>query len=330
MQNSIISRLKVLANLDIAEKRLPQDGRVQITIDSKNVDLRVSSFPTIHGENIVIRILDKSMGILSIDNLGFQPEMIKKIRESISLPNGIILVTGPTGSGKTTTLYSFLNEINREDQNIMTLEDPVEYQIKGIRQAHVDVKSGLTFNTGLRSILRQDPDVIMIGEIRDLETAEISIQAALTGHLVFSTLHTNDAPSTITRLIDMGIEPFLVSSSIAAIIAQRLIRKLCPACKKEYKPNPALLTRLNLPPEDLTFYEEKGCDKCRNTGFKGRLAIYELMVPTPSIRQMVNEKKSNLEIEKVIKTEGFKNLRQDGIDKVMMGITSVTEVLRST
>lgn len=330
LQAAIVSRLKVLANLDIAEKRLPQDGRVQISVDSKIVDLRVSSFPTIYGENLVIRILDKSLGILSIEKLGIQQEMLRQLKEIITKPNGIILVTGPTGSGKTTTLYSFLSEVNREDKNIMTLEDPVEYQLKGIRQAHVDVKAGLTFGVGLRSILRQDPDIIMIGEIRDLETAQISIQSSLTGHLVFSTLHTNDSPSSITRLIDMGIEPFLVSSSVEGIISQRLIRKLCDSCKNPYIPQGSVVTKIGLPPGDYTFYEEKGCDKCRGTGFKGRLGIFEVFIPTPAIRQIINERKSAGEIEKAARLEGFKDLRSDGSDKVIMGLTSVTEILRVT
>ena len=330
LQNAIISRLKVLANLDIAEKRLPQDGRVQISVDSKIVDLRLSTFPTIFGENIVIRILDKSLGILSLEKLGMQQEMLRLVREIISKPNGIILVTGPTGSGKTTTLYSFLNEVNREDKNIMTLEDPVEYQIKGIRQAHVDVKAGLSFGLGLRSILRQDPDIIMIGEIRDLETAQISIQSSLTGHLVFSTLHTNDSPSSVTRLIDMGIEPFLVSSSLEGIISQRLVRKLCDACKSPYTPQPSVISRLGLPSGEYTFYEEKGCDKCRGTGFKGRIGIYEIFIPSSLVRQAINERQSAGEIEKVARAEGFKDLKSDGADKVIMGMTSVTEILRVT
>ncbi|OVE73508.1 hypothetical protein BVX93_01455 [bacterium B13(2017)] len=330
LQGAILSRLKVLANLDIAEKRLPQDGRVQISNESKKVDLRISSFPTVFGENIVIRILDKSLGILSMDKLGIQEKMLLKIKEVINIPNGIILVTGPTGSGKTTTLYSFLNEINSDDKNIMTMEDPVEYQIKGIRQAQVDVKAGLTFNLGLRSILRQDPDIIMIGEIRDLETAEIAIQSALTGHLVFSTLHTNDAASTVTRLIDMGIEPFLISSSISGIIAQKLIRKLCDFCKEPYKPTESLLNRINIEQNDYTFYKEIGCDKCKNTGYRGRVGVYELFTPSSSIRQMINEKKSAHEIEMEIKKQGFINKRMDGINKVILGITSITEVLKDT
>lgn len=330
LQGSIISRLKVLANLDIAEKRLPQDGRVQIMIDSKIVDLRVSSFPTIFGENVVMRILDKSMGILSVEKLGMQPEMLRAVREVLNLPNGIILVTGPTGSGKTTSLYGFLNEVNREDRNIMTMEDPVEYQIKGIRQAQVDVKAGFKFDVGLRSILRQDPDVIMIGEIRDLETAEIAIQASLTGHLVFSTLHTNDAPSSINRLVDMGMEPFLVSSSLAGIVSQRLVRKLCDACKKTYAPNEALIAKLGLPSGDYTFYEENGCDKCRGTGYRGRVGIFELLVISHSIRQLINERRSAGEIEKAARMEGFRDMKYDGAEKIVMGITSVTEILRAT
>jgi type IV pilus assembly protein PilB len=330
LRASITSRLKVLANLDIAEKRLPQDGRVQIIVGSKTVDLRVSSFPTIYGENIVIRILDKSSGILTLEKLGLTPERLQALRDLITIPTGIILVTGPTGSGKTTTLYAFLNELNREDKNIMTLEDPVEYRIAGIRQANVDVKANLTFQVGLRSVMRQDPDIIMIGEIRDRETAEISIQAALTGHLVLSTLHTNDSPSAVARLIDMGIEPFLVSSSLEGVIAQRLVRKLCDHCKKPYTPSAALLARIGLPEKAYTFYEEAGCEKCRNTGFKGRIGIYEVFVPTPEIKHMINEKKSSGEIAEYARLKGFKELKWDGIDKIINGITSVTEVLRAT
>ena len=330
LQNAILSRLKVIANLDIAEKRLPQDGRVQLDINDKRVDLRVSTFPTIHGENVVIRILDTSSGILSLDRLGMNEKMLKESIELVQRPNGIILVTGPTGSGKTTTLYAFLSSINSEDKNIMTMEDPVEYRIQGIRQANVDVKSGLTFQGGLRSIMRQDPDVIMIGEIRDKETAEISIQSALTGHLVLSTLHTNDSASTIARLIDMGIEPFLISTSINGVLSQRLIRKLCDACKKSYTPPESLLSDLGLSPGDYTFYEETGCDDCRKTGFKGRMGIYELFIPTPEIKQMINNKPTSGELEKAARQTGFVNLRQDALNRVTAGTTSVSELLRLT
>lgn len=327
LKAAIISRLKVLANLDIAEKRLPQDGRVQIKIDKKWIDLRVSTFPTIHGENVVLRILDKSTGILPVEKVGFNPAMQSAILELIRKPNGIILVTGPTGSGKTTTLYSFLSDINQTDKNIMTLEDPVEYQLEGIRQSHVDVKAGLTFQSGLRSILRQDPDVIMIGEIRDIETAEIAIQSALTGHLVFSTLHTNDAASTIARLIDMGIEPFLISSSLAGVLSQRLVRKLCPDCKQPTEVSEAILSRYNLS-GDGHYFENKGCDACRE-GFKGRLAIYELLIPDEKIRSLINEKASAGQILKSAVAEGHRTLVLDGIDKVNQGLTTFTEIFRT-
>ncbi len=331
LESAIISRIKVMCNMNIAEKRLPQDGRVRIKVGNKNVDLRVSSFPTIYGENIVIRILDKSNMMLDINQLGLSEEDLKIINNIIRLPNGVILVTGPTGSGKTTTLYAFLTTINSPDKNIITMEDPVEYRIPGIRQSQVDVKAGLTFSVGLRSIVRQDPDVILIGEIRDIETAEIAIQSALTGHLVFSTLHTNDAPSAATRLIDMGIEPFLISSSLRCVVAQRLVRLLCPKCKEPYTPDIDILQKLKLPPDrNYTFYKEKGCEECKNTGFKGRVGIFEIMQISDKIRELIVRKESANAIRERAISEGMKTLRDDGIRRVIAGDTSLSEVFRLT
>ena len=293
--------------------------------------MRVSSFPTIYGENIVIRILDRSNVLMNIKQLGLSEESIKVLDEIIRSPNGVILVTGPTGSGKTTTLYAFLSTINSPDKNILTMEDPVEYRLPGVRQSQVDVKAGLTFAVGLRSIVRQDPDVILIGEIRDLETAEISIQSALTGHLVFSTLHTNDAPSAATRLIDMGVEPFLISSSLKCVVAQRLVRLLCNKCKEPYKPEVSILEKLGLPSNSsYTFFREKGCEECKNTGFKGRIGIFEIMTVNDEIKEMIVRKESSNKIMKACIDNGMKTLRQDGIRKILSGETSLSEVLRLT
>jgi len=331
LESAIISRIKVMCNMNIAEKRLPQDGRIRIKVGNKNVDLRVSSFPTIYGENIVIRILDKSNMMLDMEQLGLSEKSLNTLKEIINLPNGVILVTGPTGSGKTTTLYAFLTAINSPDKNIITMEDPVEYRIPGVRQSQVDVKAGLTFAVGLRSIVRQDPDVILIGEIRDIETAEIAIQSALTGHLVFSTLHTNDAPSAATRLIDMGIEPFLISSSLRCVVAQRLVRLLCNKCKEPYTPDIDLLQKLNLPPtKTYTFYREKGCDECKNTGFKGRKGIFEIMLINDEIRELIVKKESANKIKQAAISGGMKTLRDDGIRRVINGETSLSEVFRIT
>ncbi|MCX5715347.1 MAG: ATPase, T2SS/T4P/T4SS family, partial [Candidatus Omnitrophica bacterium] len=276
LSSAIISRIKVMAHMDISEKRKPQDGRIQLKLENKNIDLRVSSFPTIYGENIVIRILDKTSVLLGMGDLGFEAEDLKAFEKIIKRPYGIVLVTGPTGSGKTTTLYAALSTINSADKNIITIEDPVEYQIPMIRQTQVNPKAGLTFATGLRSILRQDPDIIMVGEIRDKETAEIAIQAALTGHLVLSTLHTNDAVGALTRLVDMGIEPFLVAGSIAGVIAQRLVRTICKNCKEEYPVSAAMFKSLGAPETDKTrLYRGKGCKDCKSSGYKGRAAIFE-------------------------------------------------------
>jgi type II secretory ATPase GspE/PulE/Tfp pilus assembly ATPase PilB-like protein len=331
-QAAVISRIKIMANMDIAEKRLPQDGRVRLNAAGRDVDLRLSTFPTIHGENVVIRILDRSGGLLKLGQLGFSSHTAEAFAQLIRRPHGIILVTGPTGSGKTTTLYAALSEINTKDKNIITLEDPVEYELANVRQSQVNPKAGLTFAAGLRSIVRQDPNVIMIGEIRDKETADIAIHAALTGHLVFSTLHTNDAPSAVTRLIDMGVEPFLAASSIIGILAQRLMRTLCSHCKKEYTPSKELLASFagaGLKPAPA-FYKETGCAKCKQRGFTGRTGIYELLIPNDRIRDLITRKASSSVLrEEAVKT-GMGTLRESGLEKVRAGVTSVSELLRVT
>ncbi len=330
---AVISRIKIMADMDIAEKRLPQDGRIRMKTGNREVDLRVSTFPSIYGENMVIRILDRSSGLLRIEDLGFSPQNMEDFRKLIRKSYGMILVTGPTGSGKTTALYAAISELNSAEKNIITLEDPVEYEIANIRQSQINVKAGLTFALGLRSIVRQDPDIIMIGEIRDKETADIAIHAALTGHLVISTLHTNDAPSAAARLIDMGVEPFLVSSSIIGILAQRLIRTLCPACKQKYTPSKELLEQLEYkgPTEGLVFYKEAGCAKCKHYGYSGRSGVYELLLPNERIRDLITKKATASAIlEEAQKSANMKTLRQAGIEKVIKGTTSVSEILRVT
>ncbi|MCD6569329.1 MAG: type II secretion system ATPase GspE [Deltaproteobacteria bacterium] len=334
IQSAVISRIKVMASLNIAEKRLPQDGRIGIKLGDHSVDLRISTVPTVFGERLVMRILDKSSVLMGLEDLGFYPDDLSIISKLIKQEHGIILVTGPTGSGKTTTLYSILSRINSPDKNILTIEDPIEYQLKGIGQIPVNPKVGLTFASGLRSIVRQDPDVILVGEIRDLETAEIAIHAALTGHLVFSTLHTNDSVSAITRLIDMGIEPFLVSSSVNAILAQRLVRKICLKCKQEYYPEIETLSEVGLSKEMLGevgyLYRGSGCEECLETGYKGRTGIYEILMMSDSIKSIIlKTSDSNLIKRQAIK-EGLHSLREDGAGKVKDGITTVEEVLRVT
>jgi len=331
LQSAIISRIKIMANLDIAERRIPQDGRFSLKMEGKEVDVRVSCIPTIYGENVVLRLLDAASAVLSLEQLGFSKGMLEKFNKLISRPHGIILVTGPTGSGKTTTLYASLDKINTVEKNIITIEDPVEYKLAGIRQMQVEAKVDLTFANGLRSILRQDPNIIMVGEIRDLETAEIAIQAALTGHLVFSTLHTNDAPGAITRLIDMGLEPFLASSSVIGVLAQRLVRKICPACKEKHAPTKEALEDIGLSgDEKINFYSGKGCPKCMNTGYKGRIGIYELMIPDEKIHNAIVAKAPTEEIRKLARAAGMITLMEDGIEKIREGVTSVEEVLRVT
>ncbi len=330
-QNSIISRIKIMAGLNIAEKRLPQDGRIRIKIAGKDIDIRVSTIPTAFGESVVMRLLDKSAVLLDLNSLGLQGKQLDWMNELIGKSHGIILVTGPTGSGKTTTLYAALSKINTKDIKIITIEDPVEYQIAGINQVQVNPKIELTFAAGLRAFLRQDPDVIMVGEIRDRETAEIAVQAALTGHLVISTLHTNDAPATVTRLIDMGIEPFLVSSSIIGIVAQRLIRTVCHDCAKKYTPTAEELTKIGLTPEDLKgrqLYKAVGCPNCLETGYSGRRAIYEFMLMNDVIRAEIMKGSDASTIKKVASAEGMTTLMGDAANKVMQGMTTVEEVLR--
>ena len=331
LQASIIARLKIMAGLNIAEKRLPQDGRFAIRTAGKDVDLRVSVLPTSHGERVVLRLLEKENRLLNLSEMGFSKERLSVIQQLIQLAHGIILVTGPTGSGKTTTLYAALSQINAPDKNIITVEDPVEYQLLGVGQMQVNPKINLTFATGLRSILRQDPDVIMIGEIRDRETAEIAIHASLTGHLVFSTLHTNDAASAATRLIDMGIEPFLVASSVVAVLAQRLLRKICPDCKRPYKPSTEELDRLELEPDSkIMLYRGAGCAACSQTGYRGRTGIFELMVLDDDIRRLIGGKADSTAIKQAAVAKGMVTLKQEGADRVIQGHTTVEEVMRIT
>lgn len=332
-QSGLITRVKIMARLNISEKRLPQDGNIAVKIAGNDVDFRVSTLPSVHGESVVLRILDKRSQVLSLDNSGFLQKDLLAMRKLIRKKHGILLVTGPTGSGKTTTLYSALTEINSPDVKIITEEDPVEYQLKGINQIHINSKIGLTFAHGLRSILRQDPDIIMIGEIRDKETAEIAINASLTGHLVFSTLHTNDAPTAFTRLIDMGIEPFLISSTVIGILAQRLVRKLCPHCREAYKPDNIVLEEMGLDPaeyHDQSFYKPVGCDKCLNTGYIGRLGIFELLPMDDAVRKAVISHADATDIRKIASANGMLSLREDGALKAIKGLTSPEEVLIKT
>jgi len=329
LQSPVISRVKLLSGMDIAENRKPQDGRVRLKLENKNLDIRVSTFPTVHGENVVMRLLDKSAVLLGPRELGFSEETLKTFDKIIRNPHGIMLVTGPTGSGKTTTLYAALTSISSMEKNIITIEDPVEFELPLIRQTQVNIKAGITFANGLRSILRQDPDIIMVGEIRDLETGEIAIQAALTGHLVLSTLHTNDAPAALTRLIDMGIEPFLISSSVTGILAQRLVRLICDNCKEKYIPPDTLLEELGLK-KGGEFYRGRGCEKCKNTGFMGRAGIFELLVVNEEIRKMINQKMSAGQIKRKATESGMKSLREDGLVKAARGLTTLDEILRVT
>jgi type II secretion system protein E len=332
-QAAIISRLKIMARLNIAERRLPQDGRIQLKVAGREVDVRVSVIPMIHGEGIVLRLLDKGGMEFSLSKLGMEDDLYKTFQELIRLPHGIILVTGPTGSGKSTTLYSALLEIKDEETKIITTEDPVEYQLEGINQIQVHPKIGLTFANSLRSILRHDPDIILVGEVRDLETAENAIQASLTGHLVFSTLHTNDAAGAYTRLIDMGVEPFLVSSTVEAVMAQRLVRTLCPHCKEPYRPQGDELPSdfpIEQLPREVPLYRPTGCRACRHVGFSGRVGIFELMVTTEKIRELAQQRSSSWNIEQTALQQGMRTLRQDGWRKVLAGKTTVDEVARVT
>ncbi len=326
----VVARIKVMADMNIAEKRLPQDGRTAMDVRGRPIDLRVASLPTIHGEKIVLRILDKSSSLMSLEELGFNPQAMELYRKSFVKPYGTILVTGPTGSGKTTTLYATLNVLNTIEKNIITVEDPVEYRLPLINQVQVHYKAGLTFAAALRSILRCDPDIVMIGEIRDPESAQIAIESALTGHLVLSTLHTNDAPSALTRLLEMGIEPFLIASAVDCVSAQRLARRLCERCKEPYQPDLQYLENIGFPLDDgvETLYRPVGCPACNNTGFKGRIGLFEVLAVSEQIERLVARNAPHVEIAEQAKAEGMQTLREDGFMKVKQGITSLEEVLR--
>jgi general secretion pathway protein E len=330
LQAAIISRVKIMAKLNIAERRLPQDGRIRLKFEDKEIDLRVSTIPVLHGESVVMRILDREVIVVDLDRLGFPPAVLASFNQLITRPNGILLVTGPTGSGKTTTLYGALDRINSPEKKIITVEDPVEYQIKGINQIQIKPKIGLNFATTLRHIVRQDPDVIMIGEVRDLETAEIAIQSALTGHLVFSTLHTNDAPSAVTRLLDLGVEPFLLSSTVRGILAQRLVRVICPDCREpDRSANPGQLAALGAK-RGAKVYRGRGCEKCAHTGFYGRTGIFELLVISDKIRRIITKDTDSGVLREAAVAEGMRTLVEDGAAKVFAGITTFSEVFRVT
>ncbi|OGP57816.1 MAG: type II secretion system protein GspE [Deltaproteobacteria bacterium RBG_13_52_11b] len=333
LQSAIISRVKIMAKMNIAERRLPQDGRIMVKVKGKEIDFRVSTVPTIHGESVVLRILDKTSIVLDIEKLGFPHDILADFDQCIKNPHGILLVTGPTGSGKTTTLYCALEKINSPDKKIVTVEDPVEYQLRGVNQIQVKPAIGLTFANALRSIVRQDPDVILIGEIRDAETAEIAIHSALTGHLVFSTLHTNDAASAITRLIDMGIEDYLLTSTLVGILAQRLVRVICPFCQEEFAYDDALLKQLGVPPEEasrIKMVKPRGCAECGFTGYRGRTGIFEFLKVTDEIRALILQRKDSQMLKELARQRGMRTLRQDGWLRVKEGITTVQELLRVT
>lgn len=334
MQSGVLSRVKIMADLDIAERRVPQDGRIGLMVGSKPIDMRVASLPTVYGEKIVLRLLDRANVMLKLEDLGFSLRSLARYEKSFSKPYGAILVTGPTGSGKSTTLYATLNILNTPAKNIITVEDPVEYRLAGINQVQTNVKAGLTFAKGLKSILRCDPDIVMIGEIRDRETAMIAVESALTGHLVLSTLHTNDAPGALSRLTEMGVEPFLTASAVDCVLAQRLARTLCESCREEYQPTQEMLRRSDFPQEavedweNVKLYKAIGCPRCNGTGYKGRLGIYEVMVVTEAIERLTVERKSADEISRVAQAEGMTSLREDGIEKVLQGRTTIEEIAR--
>lgn len=328
LHEQVVSRIKVLANLNVAEKRIPQDGKIAVKVGKRHLDIRVSVVPTVFGERVVLRLLEKGGKILRLEDLGLWEEDLLKLKRLSQKPYGIVLATGPTGSGKSTTLYAIIMEIKSPKKNIITIEDPPEYQIEGVSQIQVNPKVGLTFATGLRAILRQDPDVIMVGEIRDSETAEIAVQSALTGHLVLSTLHTNDAPSAITRLFDLGIEPFLIASALEGVIAQRLVRKICPHCKEEYRPSKEELKELGLS-GDHTFYRGRGCEQCMGTGYRGRTGIFEVLEVDEEIKKLIVKTQSATDIRNFARARGFKSMLEDGIRKVLSGITTPEEVLRA-
>ena len=332
LQPAVVSRVKILSDLDIADSRLPKDGRFRFTTDDHEVDVRVSTFPTIYGENVVLRILDKGGGLMRLEDLGFSDEMLAQYRRVIARPYGLILVTGPTGSGKTTTLYATLGILNTAEKNIITIEDPVEYNLKMVRQSQVNPKAGLTFASGIRSILRQDPDVIMVGEVRDLETSQTAVQAALTGHLVLTTLHTNDAVGAITRLLDMGVEPFLIASAVIGVLAQRLVRAICPRCKEGYAASPQLRALLGIREGGAapTVYRGRGCQFCRDSGYRGRVGIFEFLTMSDPLRELVLSRASAADLKRAALHGGMKDLRIDGIRKAAQGVTSIEEVLRVT
>jgi type IV pilus assembly protein PilB len=333
LAQAITSRVKVMSQLNIAETRLPQDGRIQITIGGNPIDMRVSTLPTLFGESVVLRVLDKSVISLDLDRIGLRDDELKQLRGLIDKPHGIVLVTGPTGSGKTTTLYSALNEANDIGIKILTAEDPVEYDLPGIIQVEVNEAIGVTFARCLRHFLRQDPDKILVGEIRDLETGEIAIRASLTGHLVFSTLHTNDAPSAVTRLLDMGVEPYLIAATIEAIVGQRLVRTICVHCKEKYEPSEDMLMQLNLTKEDVrdkSFFYGKGCDKCNNTGYTGRTAVFEIMTMSDRIRELLTQRASTSAIRQIAREQGMRTMRESGLLKIFDGVSTIEEVVRET
>src|SRR4051812_1918982 len=330
---AISSRIKVMSNLDIAERRMPQDGRIELNVGGNPVDLRVSILPTMFGESVVIRVLDRTVVSLDLEKVGLESRMLAEFREMIHKPNGIVLVTGPTGAGKTTTLYSALNELNQITDKIITTEDPVEYEIDGIVQAPINSEIGLTFAAALRAILRQDPDIILVGEIRDLETAQIAVQASLTGHMVFSTLHTNDAPSSVTRMRDMGLEPFLITATLQGILAQRLVRKICTGCRTQYDPPVDQILELGLRPEEakgMKFYYGAGCDKCNNLGFKGRSGIFEQIVMTDELRDLVSNGASTDQLRNAMRAMGARGLREAGLEALTNGVTTIDEIVRET
>lgn len=326
---ALVARVKIMANMNIAERRLPQDGRILMKMAAKELDLRVSTFPAIFGEKVVVRLLDKEqLKSFTLDNLGFSPRNLETFRNLLHSSYGMVLLTGPTGSGKTTTLYAALSYLNDVEKNIVTVEDPVEYVLEGINQAQVNVKAGATFATYLRSILRQDPNIIMVGEIRDLETAQVAIQAATTGHLVLSTLHTNDAPGALTRLIDMGVEPFMVASSVLGVVAQRLVRRICPRCREPYQPSEAELAFIGRERVETPLFRGRGCEHCRHTGYRGRIAVHEVLVVSPTLQRLVLNKVSAEEIRQVALQEGMVSLKDDAVEKSLQGITTVAEVIR--
>lgn len=328
LHESVISRIKVLANLDVAERRVPQDGKIRVRIGKRDLDIRVSIVPTTFGERAVLRLLDRSGSMLTLEELGLSLQDLEKVKRLAQKPYGIVLATGPTGAGKSTTLYAMILYVKSPEKNIITIEDPPEYQVKGVSQIQVNPKVGLTFASGLRAILRQDPDIIMVGEIRDSETAQIAVHAALTGHLVLSTLHTNDAPSAITRLSDLGIEPFLIASSLEGVIAQRLVRKVCEHCKEPYKPTKEELSQLGLD-GNYTFYRGRGCDMCMGTGYRGRTGIYEVLELSDDLKQLIIKTQDANEIRKRAKELGFRTMYEDGLEKVIKGITTPEELIRA-